>query len=162
MGGGGGSISDFRIPGQYLICGNFHNSRTSKDIDMKLGSVTKLDKKNTTTLKKSEDDFMSANCDVMVIFFQLIANLEQSRCRIQDALSAKLTFSLIVAFCFTEIGLKIFKHSSYTIAFSEGTVYAKNAEFLQKNDDINKIKGVILHPLLPLHRKTNPKTPHPD
>ena len=75
---------------------------------MKLGSVTKLNTKNTATLKKFEDDFMSANCDVMVIFFQFIANLEQSRCRIQDPLSAKLTFSLIVAFCFTEIGLKFF------------------------------------------------------
>ena len=46
-------ISDFRISGQSLIKGNCHNSRTSDDIDMKLGPVTKLDKRNKTTSKKS-------------------------------------------------------------------------------------------------------------
>ena len=35
---------------------------------MKVGPVTKLDKKNTATSKKLDDDAMSANCDVMVIF----------------------------------------------------------------------------------------------
>ena len=35
---------------------------------MKLGPVTKLDERNKTTSKKFDDDVMSANCDVMVIF----------------------------------------------------------------------------------------------
>ena len=36
---------------------------------MKLRPVTKLDKRNKVTLKKkTEDDAMSANCDVTVIF----------------------------------------------------------------------------------------------
>ena len=35
---------------------------------MKAGPVTKLDKRNTATSKKIEDDVMSANCDVIVIF----------------------------------------------------------------------------------------------
>ena len=35
---------------------------------MKLGSVTKLDKRNTITSKKFDDDIMSKNCDVIVIF----------------------------------------------------------------------------------------------
>ena len=35
---------------------------------MKLGPVTKLDKKNKTTSKKCDDDAMLANCDVIVIF----------------------------------------------------------------------------------------------
>ena len=34
-----GGISDFRISGQSLIKENFHNYRTSDDIDMKLGAV---------------------------------------------------------------------------------------------------------------------------
>ena len=34
---------------------------------MKLGPVTKLDKRNKTISKKY-DDFMSENCDVIVIF----------------------------------------------------------------------------------------------
>ena len=35
---------------------------------MKLGPVTKLDKRNKTTSKRFDDDVMSANCDVIVIF----------------------------------------------------------------------------------------------
>ena len=40
----------------------------SNGIDMKLGPVTKLDKKHTATSKKFGDDAMSVNCGVMVIF----------------------------------------------------------------------------------------------
>ena len=47
-----GDTSYFRIPGQSLIKENCHNSRTSDDIDMKVGPVTKLYKKNKTTSKK--------------------------------------------------------------------------------------------------------------
>ena len=36
---------------------------------MKLGPVTKLDKRNKTTSKKIDDDVMSENCDVIFIFF---------------------------------------------------------------------------------------------
>ena len=60
-------ISDFRISGQSLIKENCHNSRTSHDIDMKLGPVTKLDKRNKTTSKKFVVDVMSDNFDVIVI-----------------------------------------------------------------------------------------------
>ena len=42
-------ISDFPISGQSLIKENCHDSRTSDDIDMKLGPVTNLDKRNKTT-----------------------------------------------------------------------------------------------------------------
>ena len=35
---------------------------------MKLGPVTKLDKKNKTTSKNFDDDVMSGNCDAIVIF----------------------------------------------------------------------------------------------
>ena len=35
---------------------------------MKLGPVTKLDKKNKTTSKKFDADVMPENCDVIVIF----------------------------------------------------------------------------------------------
>ena len=35
---------------------------------MKLGPVTKLDKRNKTTSKKFDDDVMSTNRDVIVIF----------------------------------------------------------------------------------------------
>ena len=45
------SISDFQIYGQSFIKRNCHNSRTSDYIDMKLGPVTKLVKKNKATSK---------------------------------------------------------------------------------------------------------------
>ena len=49
----GGVISDFQISGQAFVKEICRNSRTSHDIDMKLGPLTKLDKSNTTTLKKN-------------------------------------------------------------------------------------------------------------
>ena len=61
-------ISDFWISGQSIIKENGYNSRTSDDIDMKLGPVTKLRKRNKATSKKIDDDVMSENCDVIVIF----------------------------------------------------------------------------------------------
>ena len=56
---------------------NCHISRTSDDDDMKLGPVTKLDKRNKTTLKKVDDD-------VIVIFlvcweFGAIRKLDSGR-----------------------------------------------------------------------------------
>ena len=70
-----GGISNFQISGQSLIKRNCHKSSTSDDIDMKLGSVTKLDKWNKTMSKKFDDDVMSKNCDVIAIA-QFTANLE--------------------------------------------------------------------------------------
>ena len=46
-----GGIYDFPISVQSLIKVNCPNSRTSDDIDMKLGPVTKIDKRNKTTSK---------------------------------------------------------------------------------------------------------------
>ena len=62
-------ISDFWISGQSLINENCQNSRISNDIDMKLGPVTKLDKRNTATSnKKSDKDIMFVNSDVRITF----------------------------------------------------------------------------------------------
>ena len=38
------------------------------DIDMKLGPVTKLDKRNKATSRKFDNDVMLGNCDIIVIF----------------------------------------------------------------------------------------------
>ena len=59
-------ISDFRFSGQSLIKENCHNSRTRDDIDMKFGSVTKLDRRDKTTSKRIDVDVMSENYDVIV------------------------------------------------------------------------------------------------
>ena len=47
---------------------NCGNSKTSDDIDMKFGLVTKLDKRNKTTSKKFDDYIMPKNCHVITIF----------------------------------------------------------------------------------------------
>ena len=79
-----GIISDFRMFGQSLIKENCHNYRASDDIFMKLGPVTKLDKKSKTTSKKS----MMTSCHQILTslpFSQFKDNLEQSETRIPDA-----------------------------------------------------------------------------
>ena len=48
----GCGIFEFQISGQSLTKENCHNSRASDDIDMKLRSVTKLDKRNKPASKK--------------------------------------------------------------------------------------------------------------
>ena len=63
-----GSISDFLIAGQSLTEENCHNSRISYDIDIKLGQVTKLDKRNKATSKIYDDGVMSVNGDIIVNF----------------------------------------------------------------------------------------------
>ena len=47
---------------------NCHSSRTSNDFDVKLGAVTKVDQRNTTTSKKIDDEVASANYDFIFIF----------------------------------------------------------------------------------------------
>ena len=67
-----GGISNFQISDQSLIKENCCNSRTSDDIDMKLGPVTKLDKRNKITLKK----LAMSSCQKIVkslSFFQFTA-----------------------------------------------------------------------------------------
>ena len=61
-------ISDFQISGQSLIKESCHKSRTSDDTDMKLESVTKLDKRNKTTSIKIDDKVMPTDSDDIVIF----------------------------------------------------------------------------------------------
>ena len=68
---------------------------------MKHGPVTKLDKRNKTTSK----NLTLTSCPKIVtslLFFGLLANLEQSRGRILDTESAKFMFSVTVIFCLTK------------------------------------------------------------
>ena len=62
-----GGVSDFQISGQPFIEENCHNSRTSNDFDVKLGPVTKLEKK-TRQYKKSLTSRYIGICEVIVIF----------------------------------------------------------------------------------------------
>ena len=46
-----GGVSNIQISSQFLIKENWQNSRTSDDIDMKLGLVAKRDEINKATSK---------------------------------------------------------------------------------------------------------------
>ena len=70
-----GGITDFWNSGQSLIKENCLISRTSDDIDMKLGPVSKIDKRNKKTSKNLE----MTPCRKIVTslsFFGFLANLE--------------------------------------------------------------------------------------
>ena len=66
---------------------------------MKVGTVTKLDKRNKTTT------MTMTSCQKIVtslLFFGFMANLKQSGSRILDTYSVKLTFSLRKLFYLTK------------------------------------------------------------
>ena len=63
---------------------NCHTLGTSNDIDTTLGSITKLERRNTPTSKKIEEDLMAVNYDFIAIFanrgqFRPIRKLDSSR-----------------------------------------------------------------------------------
>ena len=96
-----GVFYDFRISVRSLIKENCHNSRTSDDTDMKLGPVTKPDKRNKTTSK----NLTMTSCRETVMslsFFGFLPNLEQSGGLILYAESAKSMFLVIVTFRLTK------------------------------------------------------------
>ena len=90
-------VSDIRISGQSFIGENCNNSRTSHDAEIRLGPVTILDKRNTATSRKFDNDVMWATF-ASLSFFQFIDNLQISRNRFPWAGSIKLTFSLKITF----------------------------------------------------------------
>ena len=89
-------ISYFQISGQSLTKENCHNSRTSDDIDMKLGPVTKLNKRNKTMSKNFDNDVISGNCDIVIfwIFSQLEQSLETGFWTQPAKVTVKATFCL--------------------------------------------------------------------
>ena len=58
---------------------------------MKLKPVTKLHKNNKIPSKKCDNDVMSANCDVIVIF-PILVNLEQFGSRIPNTVCKTYAF----------------------------------------------------------------------
>ena len=61
-------MANFRISGQSPMKESCYNSSTSHDMGMKLGPVTKIDKRNKSTSKKLDDDVMLVTCEVIDIF----------------------------------------------------------------------------------------------
>ena len=94
---------------------------------MKPGAVTKLKKRNKAISKKSGDDIMSTNYDVIAIFmiydqFGAIQKLDSGRIvwKTYIFINGNLLCCKKVK---TE--LKNLLHSSHTIALSKNTIFAK-------------------------------------
>ena len=68
---------------------------------MNLGPVTKLDKRNKTASKKFDDDVMSENCDVIVIF-RSFGQFGAVRRPVPETESTKVMFSVKVTFWLTK------------------------------------------------------------
>ena len=68
---------------------------------MKLRTVAKLDKRNTATSNKFDDDFVSSNYDVIAFFpiYGLFAAIMEPYSKL---MAYKLTFSLTITFYLTK------------------------------------------------------------
>ena len=73
---------------------------------MKLGPITKSYKIKKQCQRKLDDDIMSVNCDVIVVF-SIYGQSGATGSRIPDAQIVKLTFSLIVTFYPTKTANRI-------------------------------------------------------
>ena len=109
---------------------------------MKLEPVTKFDKRNTTTSKNIDNDVLSANFEVIVIFpiYGQFGGIwkPDSRC-IACKTYISIKNNLLSYKLKTE--LKNLQHSCHTVALSKGTIFAqKNAEFCKKNSTLAKFR----------------------
>ena len=120
----------FPISDQLLLNKSCHISRTSNDIDIKLGSVTKLDKRNTKMLKRFDDDVMSEYFDVTVIF-----SIYGQFGAIQRSDSGRM-FSNTYIF----INSNLFKKFLILLLWVKVLFLLENPDFLQKKGDIKKEK----------------------
>ena len=91
-------ISRFLVNPVVILAWPIH-SKTSGDIDTKLGSVAKFNKRNKTTSKKFDDDVMSVNCNFIINFsiygqFGAIRKLDSGRIVCKTYICLIVTFYL--------------------------------------------------------------------
>ena len=76
---------------------------------------------------------MSTNCDIIVIFpiYGQFGAIRKPDC---DALSLKLTFSIIVTFILQKLKTELnnLQHSSHTIALSKGTISTRKCWYFEE------------------------------
>ena len=120
----------FPISDQLLLNKSCHISRTSNDIDIKLGSVTKLDKRNTKMLKRFDDDVMSEYFDVTVIF-----SIYGQFGAIQRSDSGRMVSNTYIF-----INSNLFKKFLILLLWVKVLFLLENPDLLQKKGDIKKKK----------------------
>ena len=97
---------------------------------MKCRQVTKLDKRNKTTSNKFDDDAMSVNCDLIVIF-PIYGQLGAIRKPDSGRIVCKtyiIINSNLLSYKKLKTELKNLENSSHTIALRKGTIFAKKPQ----------------------------------
>ena len=111
---------------------------------MKLGPVTKLDKRNTTRLRNLTMTSFQQNLTSFSIFI-FMANLQQLGSRTSEAWFEVLTFSLTVIFYLTKTESRTKNYLIQLTMLMKGTIIAKTCRFSQKKiTDISIIMGVLV------------------
>ena len=128
----------FQIFGQSLINQNCHNSRSSHDIDMKLGPVTKLEnRKNATSKKKLTMDVRWENWEVLDIF-----PIYDQFGAIREPDSRRMVWRTYV---FVISTLLSYKPSPYITTLSKSAGFCQiMLIFCTKNAGISKIREVLM------------------
>ena len=113
---------------------------------MKFEPVTKRDKRNTTTSKKFDDDFMLEKWDVIAIFsiysqFGAIRKPDSGRiaCKTYIFISDNLLF-----YKKWKQKKQISEKFFILLLWVKVLFWPKNIDFLQKNADIHKIKRALV------------------
>ena len=142
-----GGIFDFQVSSQSLINEISLNSRTSNDIDMKLGPVTKLEKRNLWTSKNFDDDVMSLTYDVIVTFpIYVQFGAEQSGSWIPE----RMVFKTYICIKSNLLSYKNWKQNkklsngALILLLWVKVLFPKNDDSLEKNADISKIEGLFI------------------
>ena len=141
-------ISDFWVPGQSLINKNCHNSRTSNDIDMKLGSVTKIDKRDTpkSTFFSNLRPILSNQKPDAGILLMSTLQLTKTKNRIKTFLE---NTAWKVSVCRVILVRIIWTGTFYAVKalillLWVKVLFQENADFCKENSDVSKIKGFLV------------------
>ena len=132
----------FWISGQSLIKRNCHNSWTSDDIDIKLEPITKLDKRNKTTSKKSwrlrhiEKFWRHCHFSMYGQFGAI--------CKPDSGCTVCKTYIFINSHKNWKQNWKISNTALTLLLWVNVLFWLKNADFLQKNSDISKIIEALI------------------
>ena len=125
-----GGISDFLVSSQSLIKKNCQNSRINNDIDIKLGAVTKLYKRNKATSKNSRWSHVGKLWRLLFIWSILKAGFRTH------------TIFLIATFYVTKTEDRT-KNVTKTEGRTTLLLWVK-VLFLPKNADISKIESAFV------------------
>ena len=107
--------------------------------------ITIFDKRNTATSNNIDEEVMLTNIVTSLLFFQFMANLEQSENWIPDAWSLKLTFLLIVTIYSMENEHRTKKSLTQLILLLSVKVLffgKKNINFFEKMLASAKFRGI--------------------